>query len=160
MFLSKKRHELWLKTEREIQAHNNNRKIQQGEARWTMAHNKFSDMTLAEKQAFLGADPKEAAASGRALDVNVKQAKTRKRRTTSPRPTRTRKTTTARPTKTRRTKTPRTTTLRPTTTRRSTTTTTTTTTEPIVETTAEPFNNTSAGIDWREIPGNISFYFI
>ena len=66
----KKRHELWLLTEREIEAHNNNRKVQQGEPLSRMAHNHFSEKTLAEKQAYLGADPDEAESgddAGRAI---------------------------------------------------------------------------------------------
>jgi hypothetical protein len=59
LFYLNKRHELWLKAEKEIQAHNKNRKSnnQGGGFKWKMALNKFADMTLAEKQAYLGAKP-------------------------------------------------------------------------------------------------------
>jgi hypothetical protein len=70
-----------------------------------MVHNAFSDMTSAERQAYLGGIPDEANGKGRGnVALNIKQAVTTTRRiTTSKRLTTSRRlTTTARPTTSRR----------------------------------------------------------
>ena len=97
-----------------------------------MAHNAFSDMTSAERQAYLGGIPDEANGKGRGdIMLDVKQARTTTRRvTTSRRLTTSRRvTTTARPTTSRR----------PTTTARPATT--------VI---------TQSGVDWRNTPGNLA----
>ena len=65
---------MWQQTASEIEAHNTNRQAQEGLPRFTMALNQFSDMTSAERQAYLGVVPDEAEngdGTGRAIDVNI-----------------------------------------------------------------------------------------
>ena len=101
-----------------------------------MVHNAFSDMTTAEKQAYLGGIPDEANGNGRGnMELNIKQLATTTRRLTTSR----RLTTTAKPTTSRKP----TTTAKPGTTSKKLTTTAKPTTAVINQN----------GVDWRNTPG-------
>jgi hypothetical protein len=71
---------MWVQSEKLIQEHNddNNRKSSQGyggEFKWKMAHSRFSDWTIAEKQKLFGAKLENSDIKERSnmIPLNLKQ---------------------------------------------------------------------------------------